>query len=195
MPVICEWVDSCNKVIYNKKECYLGKDGWLYMSRHPIIAYIILFVGIVTTFNLLYLNFTANFWRYWLCCCPLIVCIAIFLLWKTWEKELNIKLLLQRLNGYLKKINDSPECRKDVIAEIEDKEQNILDNIEFWYIGKDMTIIGNASNNNKYRKWLEDNYHWIMFLLCVIGAIILIITNTAVEETPVEAPPVVVVQP
>ena len=196
MPVICEWVDPCNKddyiakVIYNKKECYLSKDGWLYRPSRPIIAYIILFIGIVTTFNLLYLNFTGNFWRGLVYVLPFWVCIPIFSLWETAKKVMNINLLLQRLDGYLKKINDSPECRKDVIAEIEDKEQNILDNIEFWYIGKDMTIIGNASNNNKYRKWLKDNYHWIMFLLCVIGAIILIITNTAVEE-----PPVVLVQP
>lgn len=178
MPVICEEVYSCNeddyiaKVTYNKHTCYISKDGWLYRYKHPIIAYIILVISIVMPFAIAYL--TANGWYlflyffscgYW----------CSFVDWKTAKKVINIKLLLQRLDGYLKKINDNPECKKDVIAEIEDKEHNILDNIEFWYIDKDLTIIGNASNNNKRRKWLEDNYPWIIVLLCVIGAIILII--------------------
>lgn len=181
MPVICEEVHSryrCSRkgyiaeVTYNKHTYYISKDGWLYKYKHSIISYIILVISIVMPFAIT--HFTANGWY---------LCLYFFSCgywggfedWSTAKKVINIELLLQRLDGYLKKINDSPECRKDVIAEIEDKEHDILDNIEFWYIDKDLTIIGNASNNNKRRKWLEDNYPWIIVLLCVIGAIILII--------------------
>ena len=178
MPVICEEVHSCRidgyiaEVTYNKHTYYISKDGWLYRHKHPIIAYIILVISIVTPFAIAYLNENG-----WYLCLYFFSCgyWGGFEAWSTAKKVINIKLLLQRLDGYLKKINDSPECRKDVIAEIEDKEHDILDNIEFWYIDKDLTIIGNASNNNKRRKWLEDNYPWIIVLLCVIGAIILII--------------------
>lgn len=179
MPVICKKVYSCNKdgyiaeVTYNKHTCYISKDGWLYRYKHPIIAYIILVICIVTPFAIAYLNENWGYLCLYFLCCS--YWFGYFADWKTAKKVINIKLLLQRLDGYLKKINDSPECRKNVIAEIEDKELNILDNIEFWYIGKDLSIIGNASNNNKRRKWLEDNYPWIIVLLCVIGAIILII--------------------
>lgn len=181
MPVICEEVHSsyrCSrkgyiaKVTYNKHTYYISKDGWLYRHKHPIIAYIILVICIVTPFAIACLTANGDF----PCLYSISLCyIAPFIGWETAKKVINIKLLLQRLDRYLKKINDSPECRKDVIAEIEDKEHDILDNIEFWYIDKDLTIIGNASNNNKRRKWLEDNYPWIIVLLCVIGAIILII--------------------
>ena len=152
IPVICENVYSCDtdgyiaKVTYNKHICYISKDGWLYRYKRPIIAYIILVICIVTPLAIAYLTANSSWLMLFLFSWS---CYNVFEQWKTAKKVINIKLLVQRLDGYLKKINDSPECKKDVIAEIEDKEHNILDNIEFWYIDKDLTIIGNASNNNK----------------------------------------------
>lgn len=176
MPVICEEVYSCNeddyiaKVTYNKHTCYISKDGWLYRYKHPIIAYIILVISIVMPFAIAYL--TANGWYlflyffscgYW----------GSFVDWKTAKKVINIKLLLQRLDGYLKKINDNPECKKDVIAEIEDKEHNILDNIEFWYIDKDLTIYPDGAINKKSRKslWVKLSI-LIIIVLSIIGMLI-----------------------
>lgn len=143
MPVICEEVHSCSrdgyiaKVTYNKHTCYISKDGWLYRYKHPIIAHIIYIICIVTPFAIAYL--TENWWYLYL---YILSCGYwwIFADWETATKVINIKLLLQRLDRYLKKINDSPECKKEVIAEIKDKEHNILDNIEFWYIDKDLFI-------------------------------------------------------
>ena len=158
MPVICEEVHSCHidgyiaEVTYNKHTYYISKDGWLYRYKHPIIAYIILVICIVTPFAIAYL--TENWW----CLCLYTLSFyywRIFEDWETAKKVINIKLLLQRLDRYLKKINDSPECKKDVIAEIEDKEHNILDNIEFWYIDKDLTIYPDRTINKKSRKSLK----------------------------------------
>lgn len=173
MPVICEKVYSCNKdgyiaeVTYNKHTCYISKDGWLYRYRHPIIAWIILVISIVMPFAIAYL--TTNWWYLYLyiLSCGYWGCFGE---WSTAKKVMNINLLLQRLDGYLKKINDNPECEKDVVAEIEKVEHRVLDSVEFWYIDKNLFISNDGRDKNKPKRGLKITLCiMVVAILCIIG--------------------------